>query len=208
MNEIYYKNKNAVAILRVSSVKQTDGGISHQVQEEKCREYAKELGLNIVQVFTFAESAKNSNERHKYNEAMTFVKKRKVGNVLFYMPDREARNMTDGEENERKVLRGEFNIHYVNERKILHKDTPSSELFARDVQLVMAKNNSKVTSDKVIDAMASKARMGWYPSNHPPLGYVTVKITDSARDELKTEEQPSGLIRTKIIAKLFFENLN
>lgn len=81
MNEIYYRNKNAVAILRVSSVKQTDGGISHQVQESKCREYAEELGLSLVNVFTFAESAKDSQDRKKYNEAMTYVKKKKVGNV-------------------------------------------------------------------------------------------------------------------------------
>lgn len=190
---IIYKNKKAVAILRVSSVKQTDGGISHQVQEEKCREYAKDLGLDLVSVFTFAESAKDSQHRKKYNEAMAFVRKNKIGNVLFYMTDREARNMTDGEENERRVLKGEFNIHYVNERKILHQNTPTSELFARDVQLALAKSTSKITSAKVIDAMASKAETGWYPSNKPPLGYTTVKLRDDETGRLKNRGTIIGL---------------
>ena len=57
----------------------------------------------------------------------------------------------------------------------------------------MAKNNSKVTSDKVIDYMAYKARMGSYPSNHPPLGYVTVKITDSATGRAKNRGTTIGL---------------
>lgn len=178
MNEIIYRNKNAVAILRVSTVKQTDGGVSHQVQEDKCQEYSKELELNMVKVFTFAESAKNSQDRKKYHEAMAFVKKNNIGNVLFYMSDRESRNLTDGEENERAVLRGEFNIHYVNERKIFHQNSPISEILARDIHLAMAKSTSRTTAVKVTDAMARKAEMGWYPSNNPPLGYITQKITD------------------------------
>lgn len=41
MEAINYKNKNAVAILRVSSGRQKDG-ISHSLQEQKSREYCEE----------------------------------------------------------------------------------------------------------------------------------------------------------------------
>jgi hypothetical protein len=95
MENIIYRNKNAVAILRVSSTKQTDGGISHQVQEERCREYCEKMGLILVEQFVITESAKDSQERTKYHNAMDFVKKRKIGNVVFYMADREGRNLTD-----------------------------------------------------------------------------------------------------------------
>ncbi len=193
MSEVIYKNKNAVAILRVSSVKQTDGGVSHQVQEERCREYCEKMGLNLVEQFVITESAKDSQERTKYHKAMDFVKKRKIGNVVFYMADREGRNLTDIEENEYRFLRGDFNLHIANDGKIYHQRTSTSELLARNIQAVLARNTSQVTREKVIEAMATKAKAGWYPSNKPPLGYVTVKLTDPETGRTKNRGTTIGL---------------
>lgn len=131
MKTIQYKNKNAVAILRVSSRRQKDG-ISHQVQEERIREYCSDMGLSLKEVFTITESAKNSEDRKHYHDAMNLIRKRKYGNVLFYMQDRESRNLTDLESNEQSVLKGEFNIHYVSDRKIIHRDSPESDFITRD----------------------------------------------------------------------------
>jgi site-specific DNA recombinase len=197
MENIIYRNKNAVAILRVSSTKQTDGGISHQVQEERCREYCEKMGLILVEQFVITESAKDSQERKKYHNAMDFVKKRKIGNVVFYMADREGRNLTDIEENEYRFLRGDFNLHIANDGKIYHQSTSTSELLARNIQAVLARNNSQVTREKVIEAMAAKAKSGWYPSNNPPLGYVTVKVTDPETGRTKNRGTTIGLAPNK-----------
>lgn len=177
MENVYYKNKNAVAILRVSSKRQEDG-ISHQVQEEKVREYCEINKLNLIKIFVITESAKRSEDRTKYHEAISFIKKNKHFNVLFYAQDREARNLIDLAENEESVLDGLFNIHYVSDRKIIHQDSPDSDFLTRDFNGVMARHYSRNLSSRVVDAMKTKAETGWWPNSRPPLGYVCEKAKD------------------------------
>jgi predicted site-specific integrase-resolvase len=151
-NEIFYKNKNTVAILRVSSARQKDGA-SHDVQEQRTKEYCEEMGLKLVKVFIITESAKKSQDRVKYHNAMEFVNANKCGNIVFYMPDREARNMTDIEENQESVLNGEFNIHYVSERKVLHRDSATTDFMSREFAGLISRDFIRVLRKRVIDAM-------------------------------------------------------
>lgn len=183
-NEIVYRNKNAVAILRVSSGRQKDG-ISHDVQEQKCREYCEENGLNLIKVFVLIESAKRSEDRKKYHEAMSFIKKQKHGNLLFYMQDRESRNLKDLSENEEYVMDGLFNIHYVSDRKIIHQDSADSDFLTRDFNGVIARHYSRNLSTRVAEAMTAKAEMGWWPNSRPPLGYVCEKARDNETGRIK-----------------------
>lgn len=184
MDNIFYRNKKAVAILRVSSGRQNDG-ISHLVQEQKNREYCKDNGLDLVKVFVLTESAKNSEDRKKYHEAMSFIRKHKHGNVLFYSQDREARNLKDLAENEKRVLAGEFNIHYVSDRKIMHRHSPDSDFLTRDFNGVMARHYSRNLSTRVCDAMRAKAATGWFPNSRPPLGYACQKAVDAETGRIK-----------------------
>lgn len=178
------KNKSAIAILRVSS-RQQEGNHSHALQEEKISKYCLENGLEIVETRKIVESAKCSEDRKKYSEAIQYALKNKILHVLFYMIDREARNLTDTEANERWALSGKIVFHYVNENKVLHKDSLASDLFMRDISAVQNKNFSRVLSAKVIDVMRKKAENGWYPGNHPSLGYANQKMRDSFGRELK-----------------------
>ncbi|USN48081.1 MAG: recombinase family protein [Pseudobdellovibrionaceae bacterium] len=184
METINYKNKNAVAILRVSSGRQKDG-ISHEVQETKCREYCEEKGFKLIKVFVITESAKRSESRKQYHEAMAFIKKQKHGNVLFYMQDREARNLKDVAENEECVLDGLFNIHYVSDRKIIHQDSPDADFLTRDFNAVMARHYSRNLTTRVSEAMTAKAETGWWPNSRPPLGYICQKAIDPLTGRVK-----------------------
>ncbi len=184
METINYKNKNAVAIIRVSSGRQKDG-ISHSVQEQKSREYCDEKGFNLVKVFVLTESAKRSQDRKQYHEAMAFIKKNKHGNVLFYSQDRESRNPIDFAQNEECVLDGIFNIHYVLDRKILHQDSPDTDFLTRDFAGVIASHYSRNLKTRVSGAMTAKAETGWWPNSRPPLGYVCKKATDPLTGRIK-----------------------
>lgn len=195
--EVININNKAVAILRVSSRRQADG-ISHDVQEQLIRDYCKDNGFSIEKVFKIVESAKDSEDRVKYHEAMTWIAKNKIGNVLFYVPDREARNLTDLEENARKVMKGQFNIHYVQERKVLHQNSPDSDFLTRDFQGIMAANFIRILRIRVNDAMKRKAESGWFPSNHPPLGYVCQKLVDPETGRTKSR---GGIIAIDPIEK-------
>ena len=192
MKNITYKNKKAVAILRVSSFKQKDG-LSHDVQAEAVKRYAEEEKLQLVKIYTIAESAKKSADRRKYREAMDYVADENIGNVLFYLQDRESRNLTDLEENEESIKNGDFNIHYVRDRKILHRESPDSDFLNRAINGVLAREYVRTLTTRVVDAMDRKAETGWYPSNQVPLGYVCQKAIDPETGRIKNRGGTIGL---------------
>lgn len=173
-------NKKAIAILRVSTKRQEEG-VSHSLQEELVKKWATDYGLElVVEPFKIAESAKDSENRKKYHRAIEWALKNGVRHILFYMGDREARNLTDNEHNEKLVLQDRIVIHYVRENKILHKGSSESDFTARDYQAVGNKDFSRRLRVKVNDAMRRKAENGWFPSNHPPLGYIHQYELDSS----------------------------
>lgn len=184
MNEWMGKNRDAIAILRVSSHRQK-GNTSHDVQESEIVAYNKFLGLNLVQVFRVTESAKDSDQRRQYRAALTWAMDNGIRHIEFYMYDREARNLTDNEKNEKLVRQDRIVLHYVSEKKVIHKNSPDSDFFMRDIQAVTNKQFLRNLSTKVNDAMRAKAEDGWFPSNHLPLGYVHQHKRDEFGRELK-----------------------
>ena len=175
-----------MAILRVSSWRQ-EGNNSHQVQEEKIKEYCKVNSLELVDdgIRKIVESAKRSDERKKYAECIASALRQDIFNILFYMGDRESRNLTDNEQNEHLVMDGKICLHYVNDNKILHKNSSASDFLMRDFSAVQNKNFSRVLSEKVNDVMRQKAENGWFPGNRPTLGYIHQKMRDSSGKETK-----------------------
>jgi hypothetical protein len=83
-------------------------------------------------------------------------------------------------------------LHYVKDRKAIDENSPDSEFLLRDVNAAVNKNLSRVIRTKVIDAMMTKARNGWLPTNHAPLGYKherqgkgTVIVVDPDRQKVR-----------------------
>jgi site-specific DNA recombinase len=170
-------NRSGLAILRVSSHKQA-GGISHETQESDVKKYCESNGIKLLETRRIIESAKNSEDRKQYSAAIKYALANDIRHLLFYMPDREARNLTDNESNETLVRSDLIVIHYVREGKILFKDSPDSDFFVRDVQAAANKQFIRNLTAKTLDAMEHKAEMGWFPSNHVPLGYIVQKPLD------------------------------
>lgn len=177
-------NNLGVAILRVSSQRQKDG-ISHDTQEKEIREYCLRNNIKLVDVFRIIESAKDSDDRKKFRAAIDSAIAKDHRHVLFYMYDRETRNLSDNERNEKLVKSDLIVIHYVRENKVLFKDSPDSEFFIRDVQAAANKQFIRNLSAKVGDAMLLKAEEGWYPGNHPPLGYAHARRKDEDGKEIR-----------------------
>jgi site-specific DNA recombinase len=179
-----WKSTEAVAFLRVSSQRQKDN-TSHETQEQEIKDYCREQGLELVRTVRMVESAKDSKKRTKYIEGIAWALKNKVQHVVFYIFDRETRNLTDNERNEYLVKSGTLVIHYAKEGRVYHAESSDSDFFMRDVQAVTNKQFSRQLSTKVIDAMQTKAESGWFPGNWPPLGYVHQKQRDSEGKEMK-----------------------
>ena len=90
----------AIAFLRVSSKRQQDN-TSHQIQRHECEDYCYKKGLHLVKTFEVVESAKDSESRKQFKEAIAYAKSNGIKHVLYYMFDRETRNLTDNESNEK-----------------------------------------------------------------------------------------------------------
>lgn len=160
--------------------------ISHEVQESEIKRYCQENGLNLraENIIPLVESAFKE-DRKKYAAVMARALKKKIRHIIFYMYDRESRNLTDNEKNERLVKEGTIVLHYVHDRKVLHKDSPGSDFFMRDIQAATNKHYSRNMGLKIGDACKRKAEMGWFPLNHTPLGYKHVRPKDDKGNEIR-----------------------
>jgi site-specific DNA recombinase len=187
------RNKRAIAIPRVSSKRQGDN-LSHDVQASEIEEYCRQHGLQLVKSFKLTESAKRAVDRKQYRAAIDFALTEGVRHLLFYVQDRESRNLRDLEDNEQHVKDGKLVIHYVRDRKVLDQTTTESDFFNRDIQGAMNKNYSRVLAGKVKDAQRAKAENGWFPGGRLPLGYVHLRPKDEQGREVSTPGRAGGLL--------------
>ena len=102
--------------------------------------------------------------------------KQNIHHILFHKFDREARNLTDNENNETLVRERKIVLHYVSEGKILHPNSSDADFLMRDFYAVQNKHYSRDLSTKVRKATRTKAETGWWPGCRPPEGYINQKL--------------------------------
>lgn len=183
-NKVEGKNIKALALLRVSSRRQEHNS-SHEVQEAEIRGYCAGKGLELIEAIKIVESAADSDSRHKYAQVIKRALKENIPNLLVYTYDRETRNLTDNEANEKLVRSGKLVLHYVRERKILSADSPDTDFFTRDINAATSKQYSRQLGTRIADAMKHKAEAGWLPANHIPLGYMHVRPKNEDGREMR-----------------------
>lgn len=179
-----WENNRAIGILRKSSKRQ-EGNSSFDIQEKEIRAYCDSNGLELVDLQMMIESAKDSDNRKKYDKVIRDAMEQEILHHIYYMHDREARNLTDNEANEKRIRSGQIILHYARDKKVLDKDSSESDFFVRDINAAAAKQFSRNLSVKVRDAMKQKAEEGWFPSNNVPLGYIHRRMRDENGREIK-----------------------
>lgn len=167
-------NTKAVIYCRVSSREQEETGYSLPAQQELLEKYADRLRLDVVKVFSVAESASGTKQRQVFGEMMEFLKKKNIPVLLCEKVDRLTRNLKEA------VVANDWvegdtarKIHFVKQNLIIHKGAKSDEKFRWDIEIVLAKKYISNLSEEVKKGQAEKIRQGWLPSRSP-LGYKTV----------------------------------
>lgn len=168
------KNNEAVILNRVSSKDQEYEGYSLPAQEKLLKEYAEKQNLKVFKVYTIAEKASKSEQRHIFHEMMELVTKQGIKILVFEKVDRAVRNFKDTvliddwleEDTERKV-------HFVKDGLVLHKNSRSQEKLNWGMRVVMAKNYIDNLREEVDKGVKEKLTQGWLPGS-PPLGYKTI----------------------------------
>ena len=179
------KCSKALGLPRVSTKGQKHGIDESGIQLKAFRQYCLDNNLDLVKVFPIAESAKDSGSRTQFHMAIQYALDNGIRHILFYLDDRESRNLTDVESNEKLVLQDKIVLHFVLERQILHSKSPDSDFQMRDYKAVNNKHFSRRLRTRVIETQKDKAERGWYPGPQPPWPYIPVPERDEHGNEIK-----------------------
>lgn len=164
----------AVIYCRVSSREQEETGYSLPAQEKLLKEYAERKGLDILKVFSVAESASGAKQRKVFAEMIDFINKNKITNLLCEKVDRLTRNLKEAVvANDWVEENTDRQIHFVKQNLVVHKNAKSDEKFRWDIEIVLAKKYIANLSEEVKKGQKEKIAQGWLPTK-PPIGYITV----------------------------------
>ena len=170
-------NKKTLIVIRRSGYGQKDN-TSAVTQERENSRYGQDEGLDVVDTVSMIETAYRSKNRRKFREAISNARKKGVKHIVFYHSSRETRNLTDNEWSEDLCKQDKLIIHHVSNGRVYWKHTTDHEWQARDFDVVINKSDSRSKSTRVKDSYLTKAKDGWWPYRHTPLGYIHSKEID------------------------------
>ena len=180
----------AVLYCRVSSREQEETGYSLPAQEKMLKEYAERKSLDILKVFSIAESASGSKQRKVFAEMIDFMNKNKVTNLLCEKVDRLTRNLKEAVvANDWVEENTDRHIHFVKQNLVIHKFAKSDEKFRWDIEIVLAKKYIANLSEEVKKGQKEKIAQGWLPTR-PPVGYLTVGEKGHKTHVIDTNKAP------------------
>src|SRR5688572_23556003 len=120
------RSSRALGIVRVSSSGQKDN-TSPEMQREGVVAYARDKGLELVEVVQIEESAKDSKARKKFHAAVERLHDEGIRHVIFFVWDRTTRNFTDHEILEGLIRSDQIVLHVANDRWILSVDSDEGD---------------------------------------------------------------------------------
>lgn len=202
--EIKEEVRRVVALYRVSTEQQgTDEGIP--IQENECRQFAKQKGWNIVKEITSKVSGYSTplEDRTDLQEVRTLVKNKEVDTVLVYHSDRLGRRTELS-----VMLEGlsQVGVQVYSTKEGLLNGSEHVDGLLSYIRFWQSQGESKKTSMRVKDAMKSLNEQGYYTGGVLPYGY---KLVDTGK---KHNEKKSKTIKRIVpdeeesrIVKLIFD---
>ena len=170
---------------RVSSDEQIKG-TSLDSQEEICRSYCKDRGIEVLAVFREEGASAKSADRKEFLRAIELCRKKKgdIGAFVVAKVDRFARNTEDHFYVRKLLLDYGVTLHSVSEPI----GNNPAEKFVETVLAGSAEFDNSVRRQRCVDGMMARISQGIFPWK-PPIGYTCGHA--KRRDVKKTEpDQP------------------
>jgi len=173
--------KKAIILARVSTVEQEKTGLSIQnIQLPQMKEYAIENNFEVIKEFIFQETA-SQKLRKKFDEMIEYVKQQKdVEVVIAFRVDRMTRNYRDAVNMD--TLRTEYGkeLHFVNDRLVLKKDTYGREIQDWDTKVYLAKQHINRCQEDANSLLFTKLKSG-EQYGKAPFGYRNMPKENAER---------------------------
>ncbi len=173
----------AVILARVSTKRQEEEGLSLQdIQLPVLRRYAKEHGFTVDKKdeFVFQESA-DRKIRKKFDEMISYVKKNKnISAIITYRVDRITRNYRDAVAMDDLRLEQGKELHFVNDRLVITKDSTGRDIQDWDLKVFLAKQTINRLKDDEKISRKRKLNNGELPGP-APFGYKNVTLDNKKK---------------------------
>lgn len=184
--------KKGIIIARVSTPRQEREGLSlDRIQLPRMREYAKVNKIDIEEKheFRFQETA-DSKIRKKFEEIISLLKKRKdISVIISFRVDRVTRNYRDAVIFDQLRLEHDKELHFVDDRIVLTKDSVGKVIQDWDLKVFLAKQAINRLQEDAHNTRFSKLEKGELPGK-APFGYENVKIKKGGREISEVEVVP------------------
>ena len=180
----------ALIYCRVSTKEQADN-LSLPVQEQKCSDYCKANGLEVLQVFRESESAKTVN-RPVFTAMLNFcwLNYRSIAAVVFYDTTRFSRETADYH-----MVRALLRNKGIETRAATQSfdSTPSGE-FLESVLAAAGTLDNRIRKQKTTDGMKAAIGDGRF-THRAPIGYINLPNARRGQPNLAQDEQLAPLIK-------------
>lgn len=189
----------SIIVARVSTEEQKEN--SPDAQLFRMRSYCKNRQFEILQEFSFVESAYKT-KRDEFDKIIETVnaQKEKVA-VCFDKVDRLSRNIFDKRVAllYEKAIENKIELHFVSDGQVIDANMSAGDKFAFGMKLGLSKYYSDAISDNVKRAFEQKRRNGEW-TGPIGLGYLNVPLDPDNRTRKNIIIDPE---RGHLITKMF-----
>ena len=201
---------NAIALVRVSTEQQADGGVSLEAQTAKVKAYAAMKGLVLVDVIVESgvSGGKALAEREGGRRLLAAIKARKVGHVIAVKLDRIFRNTADALTTTEAWTSAGVALHLVDMGGAsLDTSSPMGRLMLTVIAGV-GEAEKNLIGERTATALRHKKSKGERVSGHPPIGFRFVEgsVVEDEREQVAVKRikglAAAGYKSTKIASIL------
>ena len=142
--------KKGIIFARVSTERQEKEGLSlKEIQLPKAQDYAKRKNIKIIEECVVSESAGGVKDRKEFDRLIRLLKDREdITEIISFRVDRITRNFRDAVTMNELRQKYDKNIHCIDDRLVLHKDSPVNDLTQWNVKVFLGQEYiNKVTDD-------------------------------------------------------------
>ena len=136
-------------------------------QINRLKEIAKDLGLDIVRVFTEAKSAKQPNNRPVFEDMLNKIEQGKAEGILCWQINRLSRNPVDSGKISRFLQKGIIKVIQTIDKQYF----PEDNVIMLSVESGMANQFILDLRKNTLRGLEGKIQRGWYPGK-ASFGYL------------------------------------
>lgn len=192
--------KKAIIFARVSTKRQEKEGLSlREIQLPQARKYAKEHNLKVVKEYIVGETGGAYKERKQFDEMIEFLRKNEdIEDVISFRIDRLTRSFKDAVVIDELRKSQNKRFHCIDERLILHKDSPARDLTQWNVKVFVGQEYLNRVREDGNNTKYNKLERGELPWC-PPYGYKHHQFEDKRKTVISV--QPKAQIVREIHIK-------